>query len=111
MFWLLLSLFLPDPGLSETYLNANQVQARRLMEKIAKQPYSQLASDPERNEWARARLAWVALERLAGNEKAALEIFAGCERFCEKYGPESEWVATKKWACQKQPKQKICRGK
>lgn len=83
------------------YVNNLSVEAGQAMAKIASRDPSGIKSEAELVEWARARLAWIALRRLQGQEKEALAIFEGCGQTCEKYGSEKEWSAARAWGCQK----------
>ncbi len=69
---------------------------------------TQSLSEAELTEWANARITWIALKRLQGREAEALVIFAGCETYCEKYGPAAEWRAQKTWGCQKKREANPC---
>lgn len=90
------------------YTDTNSVQALRNLEKIsAKDPKK--CSEAEGAEWARARFAWIALLRLEGKEKQALNVFSGCGKFCEKWGPEKEWPALKAWGCARIKDKEICK--
>jgi hypothetical protein len=90
------------------YVNNLSVEAGQAMERIAGRDPSDIKSEAELVEWARARLAWVSLRRLQGREKEALSIFEGCARICEKYGAEKEWAAAQAWGCQKKREAKPC---
>jgi hypothetical protein len=83
------------------YVNNLSFPAEQAMEKIASRKPKEIHSEAEWVDWARARLAWVALRRLQGRERDALRVFAGCGSYCEKYGPEKEWEAEKRWGCPK----------
>lgn len=85
------------------YVNTFSVEAAKGMEKIGGRPVAELTSDAERMEWARARLAWIALTRLQGQEAEALKIFSGCGDICGRFGPEKEWASTRSWGCGRQP--------
>lgn len=106
-----LLIFLLGPlGLAQeppVYVNNLSAEAQRAMEKISTRDPKAL-SEAELVEWARARLAWVALLRLQGREKDALQVFGGCAEFCEKFGPEREWAAAKSWGCPKKREAKPC---
>jgi hypothetical protein len=93
------------------YVNKLSLQAAVVMEKIASRSPKELGSEVELAEWARARLAWIALRRLEGREKEALRIFLGCGEVCGKYGPEKEWQAEKAWGCPKKREAVPCLSK
>ena len=90
------------------FVNKLSLEAGQVMEKIAGRDPDKLQGEAELVDWARARLAWISLKRLQGREMEALNIFAGCLQFCEKYGLEKEWAATKAWGCQKKREAKPC---
>ncbi len=81
-------------------MNTLSLEAAKAMERLSQQNPKKL-SEAEKIEWARARLAWIALKRLQGQEGEALQIFQGCQGFCEKYGPEKEWKSVRAWGCAK----------
>jgi hypothetical protein len=83
-----------------TYTDMSSEQALRNLSTIGSRDPTAL-SDAEGVEWVRARFAWVALLRLQGNESKALEVFAGCGKWCGKWGSSSEWAALKSWGCGK----------
>lgn len=85
------------------YVNTFSLDAANVMRKIAGRPVEELKTDAERMEWARARLAWIALARLQGQEAEALKIFSDCGDICGRFGPEKEWDATRSWGCGRQP--------
>jgi len=90
------------------YVNNLSIQAASAMEKIASRDPKKLQSELELREWARARLAWIALKRLQGRDTEAIVIFEGCGEFCQKHGPEKEWLAQKEWGCQKKREANPC---
>jgi hypothetical protein len=111
---ILLALFLVEaPALAQSpnYTDVNQIEAARALEKVAGKPLSGKAGEAEQVEWVRARMAWIALERLQGQEEKALKIFAGCGGYCERHSPEKEWKALRTWACAKSPKAAPCGAK
>ncbi len=67
----------------------------------ASKEYSSLVTEAEQVGWVRARLAWIALERLRGQESDALKVFVGCRTYCAKHAPAGEWNAVKAWGCAK----------
>ena len=105
------ALILPFAALAEegivTYTDTNSIHAQKVLEKLASRDPA-LLKDAERAEWARARLAWVALLRLEGKEEEASKVLEGCAQACRKWGPEKEWLAAKDWACRRSPQLKIC---
>ncbi|MGZ3657946.1 MAG: hypothetical protein ACXVB9_10480 [Bdellovibrionota bacterium] len=90
--------FAAGPVVAPPYTDTNSEQALRNMRLICSRDPSAL-SEAEGVEWVRARFAWVALLRLQNKDKEAVEVFAGCTKVCEKWGPSSEWAALKKWGC------------
>lgn len=90
------------------YIETNAVQAARVMKGICSKDFGSLKGEGERLEWVRARLAWIALERLQGRDEEALRIFEGCGGHCAGYAPEKEWSALKEWACGKKKEAKPC---
>ena len=89
-------------------MNKQSLEASQAMDKVAKRDPHSLESEADLVDWARARIAWIALRRLQGRESEALTIFEGCEEICKKYGPEKEWRAAKTWGCQKKREAKPC---
>jgi hypothetical protein len=80
------------------YVNTNNVDARRQLEEIsAKDPGT--LPEPERLKWAKARLAWIALDRLEGREEEALKLFRDCFETCGTYAPAGEFRALLAWGC------------
>jgi hypothetical protein len=98
-----LALAAPD----QPYVNTTSVQADQKMQRIASKDPSKLP-EPEKIEWVRARLAWIALRRLEGREAEAVRLFEGCGRYCGKYGPEKEWEKVRDWGCRKNKKALPC---
>lgn len=94
-----------------TYLNAFSVDAMAAAQKIASRPVAQLKTDTEKLDWARARLAWIALLRLQGREEDALRVFSGCAKLCQKHGPEQEWAAVRAWGCGQKKEALPCASK
>lgn len=90
------------------YVNNLSLEASQAMAKIAGRDPNGIKSEAELVEWARARLAWISLRRLQGQEKEALAIFEGCGQVCERYGSEREWAAARAWGCQKKREAKVC---
>lgn len=90
------------------YVNSLSTQAAKAMEEQASKDPKSLTSETELSEWAKARLAWIALKRLQGREKEALVIFEGCGEFCQKFGSEKEWEAHRAWGCQKKREANPC---
>ena len=108
--WALLALV---PGLAlaaepPKYVNTLSADAVAVMQKIVSRDSATLKTDAEKGEWASARLAYISLRRLQGQEDEALRIFAGCTEICAKYGPEKEWGALKEWGCQKKREANPC---
>jgi len=90
------------------FVNAPSVDAERALRRMASADPSSLTSDAEKQKWAKARLAWIALARLQGRDDEALKIFGGCAGWCEKNGPKEEWAGAKAWACARDPKAGPC---
>ena len=90
----------PAPEQAPSYTDTNSVEALRNLRKIDTKDPAKL-SEAELVEWVRARFAWIALLRLQGKEKDALEVFAQSRRWCEKHGPSGEWRALKSWGCKR----------
>ena len=90
------------------YLNAVSVQAEKQMQQLASRDPAKLSQN-EKIDWARARMAWVDLLRLQGRDEEALQVFAGCLGYCEKFGGEKEWKPMLAWGCGKKPDSKPCK--
>lgn len=105
LFW---SIAVCSASSTPLYVNNLSTQATFAMEKIASSNPKTLQSELELREWAKARLAWIALKRLQGRDSEAMLIFEGCGEFCQKYGPEKEWRAQKSWGCQKKREANPC---
>jgi hypothetical protein len=88
----------------------NSAEARRNLEKVASRSADGL-SEAELVEWTKARLAWIALNRLEGREDEALKLFSGCGKTCAHYAPDKEWKALQAWGCSKAGKIPPCRQK
>jgi hypothetical protein len=112
LFWLLVSaLAAAAPEQASLYIEGNAVQSARTLESICAKDFKSLAAEAEQLEWVKARLAWISLERLRGQEAEALKIFAGCGNYCEKHAPEREWRSLKAWACGKKKEAIPCLSK
>ena len=81
-----------------TYLNVNAWEAQKTTAEIIAVDPAHLTTAAEKIDWARARLAAIALDRLQGKEAEALQLYAGCAKICEKYGEAAEWKGVKGWA-------------
>lgn len=105
--WIIL-ISLPVWAANKSYTDVNSIEAERAMKGIVSVPYTALTTEADQVEWVKARIAWIALERLRGREAKALEIFEGCENFCEKHAADKEWSSLKAWGCSKKKEAKIC---
>ena len=92
----------PNISSEQVFSEKNAIEAARTFKKITDDDFQALKTDDQRQKWVSARLAWIALERLKGQEEEAIRIFSGCiEGSCEKFGQKNEWIAVKTWACGK----------
>ena len=101
-------LALPAAGGELPYTDLPSETALRNLEKIGARDPAKLP-EAEASEWVRSRFAWVALLRMQGREKEALEVFGGCKGYCAKLGSQAEWAALRRWACGKKTKAEPCR--
>ncbi len=105
---LLPALALAAPEKASIYIEGNVVQAARVLEGICSKDFNDLAGEAEQVEWVKARLAWIALERLRGRDEEALRICSACDLYCERHAPEREWAALRAWACGKKKEANPC---
>lgn len=82
----------------QAYLNVNAWEAQKTTAEIIAVDPAHLTTAAEKIDWARARLAAIALARLQGKEADALKLYAGCAKVCEKYGEAAEWKGVRNWA-------------
>lgn len=92
-----------DPG-----VDARSIEAERTLARIAGAEISSLKTKEEKEKWAGARLAWIALSRLQGRDEEAMKIFAGCEKLCRDFGSKAEWKAAVAWSCGRDAKRPEC---
>ena len=89
-------------------LGVNSFEARRNARKILAQEPNSLETEAEKASWSQALLASVALERLEGDDAAALKLLARCGDICGKFGSEKDWRAEMAWACAKKKETSYC---
>ena len=97
------------PDSPPSYTDVSSAEALRTLEKLCARDPAALRDD-EGVEWAKARFAMVALLRLQGKDKEAMDAFAGCGSYCRKWGSSAEWKALRKWGCAKKKDAIPCLG-
>lgn len=108
LFFLVAALAIAGEESPSLYIETNAVQAARALQEISSKDFDSLSNEGERLEWVRARIAWIALERLRGREEEALRIFEGCRGHCSAFAPDREWKALKAWAYGKKKEATPC---
>lgn len=107
--FLIIAFLLPNIGLgAEEYFGRDVLAARLVLAKLISTDIIQLKTESEQKAWAKTLLAAVALDRLEGEDAAAVAKLQYCGAWCGKFGLANEWRTEIAWACTKKKETIFC---